>query len=496
MKVKKICGFIFLTLFSVSVNGQIRQPHSLYFMNTIPQVSQMNPAFQPRANGYVMLPNVSIDVISDLTVKDVFQKHGDKWYTPIEKEYDYPTLYKSIGKEVAMINVGADIGIIGFGFRIGNGYFSFGISEHSTINTALPRDLFKITENGFPDGTSLDFSPLCVQAMSYMQLLIGYSSKVNDRLSIGMNMKPLFGQAAVATDIRKFKLYTGEEQWDLDAEGSIYSSSPSIVTTDAEGKIDKWKVRDVSEEYKTKDWIHNYGTDLNNLGVAFDFGAVYQIDKRFTVSASLNNLGFISWKQDLNGTSFNGKYNFKGLEYDTSKDNDDLFKKLGDSIADVMNYKVQHDRFKTALAPVFHVGATYQLSKSMSAGLLSRSIFLREGIRQSFNASFNLQPYSFFALNANTTYEVKGNVYLGGGFTLFPLLPLQIYVLVDYIPVYYSTLEINGKTLSLKIFGKERPIPIPERQKSVTVRAGLNIIFGKHGNKNKPMLDNVRSSWN
>ena len=475
-------------LFSIVVNGQVRQPHSLYFMNTIPQVSQMNPAFQPRANGYVMLPNVNIDVVSDLAVKDVFQKKGNKWHTPLEKQYDYDKLYKSIGKEATMINTGVDVDILGFGFRTGNGYFSFGISEHVTGNFALPSDLFKITENGFPDGTKLDFSPLRTQGIAYMQILIGYSGKVNDKLTIGVNVKPLFGQAAIATDIRKFKLYTGEEQWDLDAEGSIYTSSPSNVTMDAEGKIDKWKVRDLSKEYKTKDWINNYGTALNNPGIAFDFGAVYQLDERFAISASLNNLGFISWKQDLNGITFNDTYSFKGVEFDVSKDETfkDLFKSLLDSIADIMDYKVQHDRFKTALAPVFHTGATYQLSKSISVGLLSRSVFWRKGIRQSFNASFNLQPYSFFALNANATYQVKGNVYLGGGFTLFPLLPLQIYVLVDYAPVHYSTLRFNDV----------EKFSVSERQKSVTVRAGLNIIFGKHGNKNKPMLDNVRSSWN
>ena len=105
MKAKKISGFIILGLLSVVVNGQVRQPHALYFMETIPQISQMNPAFQPRANGYVMLPSMNIDFLSDLAVKDILQKNGNRWDTPVQKYYDYDILWKSIGKKAAMLYI-------------------------------------------------------------------------------------------------------------------------------------------------------------------------------------------------------------------------------------------------------------------------------------------------------------------------------------------------------------------------------------------------------
>ena len=489
MKVKKISVFISLALFGFVVNGQVRQPHSLYFMETIPQISQMNPAFQPRANGYVILPaNYNLDVRSGFAVKDIFQQQGNKWYTPLEKQYNYDKFYKSIGKKAATFNSEGDWDIIGFGFRTSdNGYFSFGISEHQFGNLALPRDLFKITENGFPSGTVLDFSPLHTRSMSYLQFNIGYSSKINDRLTIGVKVKPLFGQLVVTSKIDKFKLHTGEQLWDIDAKGSIYSSLPiEEVITDAEGKIKEINFRDL-DDYKVKDLIREYGTAFNNPGIALDLGAAYQINERLIVSASLNNLGFISWTKDLNGIDFNGKYAFNGVYYDASTDNDDLFKNLGDSIADAMNYVVQHDKFKTMLSPIFYAGASYDLSKSMSIGLLSRSVFWQNGVSQSFNASFNLQPYSFIALNAGATWQIKGNVYLGGGmmFHLRPL-PLQVYILSDFIPLNYSTVKIDN----------EKEFSVFERQKSATIRVGINLIFGRHGYTNKPMLDRGKSSWN
>jgi len=487
MKIKKISVLIFLALFGAVLNGQVRQPHSLYFMETIPQISQMNPALQPRANGYVMIPSVNIDLLSDLALKDLLQKQGKQWHSPIENNYDYAELRKSIGKKATKFIGGADVEI-GFGFRMGSSYFSFGLSEHVYGNFALPSDLFKITENGFPDKTKLDFSPTRTQGLAYMQFLFGYSSKVTDKLTVGINVKPLFGQLAVATKIDKFKLHTGELQWDGDAKGNIYSSAPIDITMkkDDNDKIEEIKFRDLSD-YEFPDWMNNYFTGFYNPGIAFDLGASYQIDKQLTVSASLNNLGFISWKNELNSISFDGNYKFNGVYFDVSSDDKikDLFKNLGDSIADAMNYTVKHDKFKTPLAPVFHAGASYQFTDAVSVGLLSRSVFWKNGIRQSFNTSVCLQPYSFAAVNVGATWQVKGNVYLGGGF-MFLLGPLQFYLLVDNVPIFYSTLKIDDY---------QKISYLPERLKSFTMHLGLNLVFGRHGYVNKPMLDNGRNSW-
>ena len=485
----RIPVILFFALFSVSLSGQVRQPHSLYFMNTIPQTAQMNPAFQPRANGYVALPvNVNIDLICDLALKDILQQHGDKWYTPVEEQYDYDKLRKSIGKKATMINVAGDFDIIGFGLRLGAGYLSFGASQHLSFINALPSDLFKMTEEGFPDPTNLDFSPARLQSIGYMQFRLGYSHRINERLSIGFNVKPIVGQAAYASKIDKFKLNTGKEKWEAEVKGNFYSSAPVDITM-KEDDPDKIKDVDVKDfdDYEIKDWV-NYGMGFNNPGVAIDLGAVYQIGERFTVSASLNNLGMIFWKKDLNSISFDGRYTFDGVNYDVAKDDQDVLEDLFDELEDAVGYRVKHDKFTTPLAPVLHAGVSYSLSRSLSAGLMSRTVFWEKAVRQSFNLSLYLQPYSFVSLNAGLTYQVKGNVYPGGGLMFYPgPLPLQIYVLFDYALLYYSTVKIGEK-------GKE--IPFPETQKSINARVGVNLVFGRHGYTNNPMLDKGRSSWN
>ena len=497
----KISILILSALFTVSVSGQVRQPHSLYFMETIPQISQMNPAFQPRANGYVALPlNFNFDLDFNFAVRDLLQKSGNKWLNPLENHYDYDKLRKSIGNTAMKINFGADIDIIGFGARMGSGYFSFGISEHISSNLLLPSDLFKITEKGLPDETKFDFSSLLnTSVIGYMQIRVGYSGKVNDKLSIGVNIKPMFGHVAIAPKTQNFKLKTGE-LWDLDAKGTVYSSAPVDVTKNDENKIDKFsdmEFRDFSN-YKPGDWINNYFLDFNNPGIALDIGAAYQINERFSVSASLNNLGFIAWNNDLNSISFGGKYSFGGVDWDiiaTEADEiKELFKSLGDSIVNAMDYSMKNDKFKTMLTPVFNAGASYKLTESVSLGFLSSTAFGKNGVRQNFNASVYLQPYSFVAMNAGINYQIKNFIHLSGGFTIFGG-PLQFYLLVDNIPIYYSTLTVDGEKYMISD-KSSIPVPFPERLKTFTLRMGVNLVFGKHGYINKPMLDKGKSSWN
>ena len=494
MKIKNIIYSIILSAFiSTAVNGQGRMPHSLYFMETIPQTVQMNPAHQPRANTYVSFPaaNYGLDLHLDFAAKDLLQKHGNVHYTPIEKEYDYNKLWNSIGKKATMINFSLDFDLLGFGFRTGagKGYFSFGMSQHAAIKFAVPSDLLKIFENFFPDNSHFDFSPLRVQAAAYMQFRFGYSHKINEKLTIGVNMKPIFGQASVTTRFNELELRTGLNEWSFKGDGEILLSAPEVITkVDINAEDDKIETQNVIEGFEAMDFVNKYM--LKNPGVSFDFGAVYQVNERFSVSAALNNFGFISWKEDLSRLRYKGEYAFDIDEItidnldDLDNFGEELFEKIEDGL--LSQLELDNNSFSTSLTPVFYAGASYNLTQGISAGLLSRTTFWQNGVRQSFNLSLNMQPYSFFALTTGATWQVKGNLNLCGGFMFF-LGPLQLYVLSDYIPVYYSSYKI----------GESFEFPyLPERQKTITFRFGLNLIFGKHGYINKPMLGKGTSSWN
>ncbi len=49
-------------------------PMSLYYMETIPQSNQLNPAMAPRANFYIALPSLRFGFQNGLAFEDVMQK--------------------------------------------------------------------------------------------------------------------------------------------------------------------------------------------------------------------------------------------------------------------------------------------------------------------------------------------------------------------------------------------------------------------------------------
>ena len=465
---------IFITTFFVWGNCLFSQnPMALYFMETIPQTSQINPAMQPRANGFFALPSVNQVFQSDLAFKDAFQDAGIDWVTLNSKRFDYNKLYKVLGS-TANFNEYADINLLGFGFRTGKGYFTFSISERVVIQSGIPSDLFKIMDKGFPDNSHFDLSTLRMKGMAYTQILFGYSHQLNEKLTIGANIKPLFGQVGFNSEIDKLSLYTGRKEWKIVVDGSINASLPIDIESTPGEFPDDITTRDLeAEDFK------NYGTSFSNPGLAADLGAVYKIDDRWTFSAALNNLGYIKWNKDLNNLTFNGTYNFDGISINASNRDslDDAFDEILDSIKNVVNFNTTHDKFSSGLTPSFYIGTSYHINSSISLRLLSRSTFQKKNFRQDFSISANLQPYSFMALNLNVSQRIKGSTFAGLGLT-FLMGPLQFYILTDHLPLRYSEVNFDGDK-----------IPMSKKLKDVTLMTGLNLVFGRHGYRDKPMIN-------
>jgi hypothetical protein len=472
----KICKYIILAFIFIStlIPGYGQTPMGLYFMETIPQSSQINPAMQPRANGFLALPSVNLGFQSDLAFKDVFQDVGDEWVTPLSQRFNYDDLYNVMGKAANInSNIGADI--LGFGFRSGRDYFTFTLALKNTMQFGLPSDLFKIAETGFPDGQQFDFSSIRVKEAAYHELAFGYSREWNDKFTFGVKLKPLFGIAGAVTDISRFEINTSRQSWDLMVDGTVHSSAPINVVEGAPGDFPE----DIEERDLDDTETRDYFSSLSNGGLSFDFGVVYDHNKDWTFSAALNNLGFVRFKNDLNSLSFNGTYAFEGISVNGTEENaiDNAFEEIGDSLKSVIQYDVDHEKFNIPLTPYMYVGASYQWTPSVSFGILSRSAFQKYNFRQDVSLSANIQPYSFVALNLNYRKGFRGGNGLGSAISVFAG-PLQLYLAADYIPTRYANVSFDGGD----------SVAMPYRHKDLSFRFGLNFIFGRHGYRNEPML--------
>lgn len=464
--------FVFLLAFGTLIRAQ--DPMGLYYMETIPQSSFINPAMQPRANGFVALPSVNQNFKSDIAFKNVFQDVGSEWVSPLSKRYDFSKLKRATGKSIDF-QESLDLGLFGLGFRSGRDYISINFGVKNVLQTGIPYDFISIADKGFPSGSVFDFSTLRVKGYSYKELALGYSREWNEKLTLGVKVKPLFGMVAGMTDINSFKLKTSRQVWDVTVSGSISSSAP-IEVVEAEDSTDFPE----SVEFKdmeSDDWQGYFGS-FDNMGVAFDLGGVYQFTPRWTFSAALVNLGYINWTKDLNTISFNGNYEFDGLYVNGSDEDmgDAAMDALEEDLKTIIDYDVSHKKFNTGLTPEFYAGALYEFTPSITMGVLARSMFQKHNFRQDFNFSANVQPYSFVSINLNYSVRPSGGNGLGTALSLL-LGPLQIYAMADYIPTRYSTVNMDGDEFTMFPYTR-----------NLSVKVGLNLIFGRHGYRDRPML--------
>ncbi len=495
MKIFSKTFILFFQLLGFGLTGQAQQTLSLYYLETIPQVQNLNPAMAPRANGYLGIPlagSTYFGINTDMFGSDLVQNYNGEWITLTNAGYDYTPFYKRIGK-AANLTAHQVVTPIQFGFRGKKGYFSFSWSEKVNMALAIPKDFFTILDvGGFPDGSSYDFSALGVNSQYYREMSFGYSYKIMSKLKVGFHAKYLQGLAAVKTDINQFDVNTGVDQWDIALKADAYISSPVEILTDSTGYPDG-----IGELPSTTKEIIDMGLlNFSNPGIAGDFGAVYEHSEAWTFSAALNDIGFIKWNGGLKSYSAHGNYTFKGLYLDSSNiDSLDVATgELLDSIKNTIKINSGNDSFTTGLGPKLYFGAKYNLNHYFSLGALSRTVFAKNNFQQEFNVSANINLYRILTTTVNYTYSINGANTFGFGLALRGG-PIQFYIAADYLPYTYrnftfeTTSEDDDDYADSSSGKKTRRTITPASFDNFNVMFGLNILFGAKGFRDEPMLE-------
>lgn len=451
---------------------------SLYYMESVPQSSLMNPARQPRCNMFVTIASMSLHTETNIKESDLFQKVGGEWNFLTDKDFSFSKINRKF-RNGARLNNQLSIELANVGWRDRRGYWSVGISERIETSAALPSAFFTMLDKGLPDGTRLDFSNLRINANAYHEFALGYSLKLTEELTIGARAKYLSGITAVKTDIPKFSVTTGRDQWTIDMNASASASLPIDVRTDEDGafSLDSVEIRDLS----LHDIINIALPGIRNPGAAVDLGVEYTFDKNFKVSASVTDLGVIFWSKETNTIKGKGLFEYSGVEdnLDAFLDGTDipgLVTDMADSLKNSLTTSVSHKMFTTFVHPNVYIGGEYTPLHFLSLGIVSRTTFWKSSVSQNFSLSVNVKPYKFFSFTTGLNVDIKGCCTGDFGFSL-NLGPLQYYLMTNGLPIAYRKYNIDGN----KIFA-------PNNVCDVNISTGLNLIFGAKGYKDKPMV--------
>lgn len=365
--------------------------NSAYFTEDYYYRHTLNPAFGDSLN-YVSIPalgNLNVDVQSNFGYKDVVM-HNPLYGQPGQKRLTtFLNPYISSSDALSGFNSGnnrlmgdVNLTILSAGFRAWGGYNTISLSARAQVGTSLPYELFEFAKN--TGNETYNIGDVRARARSYVELALGHSRQINEKLRLGAKLKFLFGAAAADVDLKDVTADLSGTQ--VDAQGHPYwmLSGKGTAQVSMKGFYYKSKKSDYNDpskgQYEHIDDVDVDGAGLGGFGMAVDLGGEYKLNDDWRFSAALLDLGFISWSNNVKAINRGEPFLFKGFQDATVGSGsgntlDDQLDNYGDQLTDFANLQNMGDQGgrTTMLAATLNLGAEYTLPmyRKLSFGLLS-----------------------------------------------------------------------------------------------------------------------------
>ena len=457
---KKIISVLLLCLCVKFSSAQ--QSLTLYNMQAIPQAMYVNPGTMPLTNINIGLPGLSSNYINfgnnGFVLHDLIKQDANGGMLIDQNSF----LAKLKSTNNLNLNVHVDLFSLGFKFKKRN-YVSFHVTERVDVRFQYTKDLFSLLVNGNGASANLNrdmnITP-GLDATHYREWGVNYTREViPDKLTIGVRFKILSGMENINTEKSNVIMNTNSQYYAITASGNVQANTSGLDNNS----------------------LNNMGAVLGfnpagkNRGFGIDLGATYKVNKKFTVTASIIDLGFITWKQNnTNYTSSgtNTTLHYNGFSINQAiKDSSNLgntAQNFGDSMKNALGVKNNNATYRTMLTTQFYMGANYALNEKNNVGLVLNGQYADKQLHPALALSINNRVGRWFS--ASLSYSMLNRSYDNVGLGLAFTGPLQFYVVSDNI-------------LSFLIFDKYKSgnssFLIPAYSKNVNLRFGINITIGK-----------------
>lgn len=358
--------------------------NSAYFTDNYAFRHDMNPAYG-NDQGYFSIPvlgNVNVNVQGNFGYEDIIM-HNPRYGVDSDKKMTtFMNPYISDSKALDGFASGnnrvvgnVNLTILSAGFKGFGGYNTIEINSKSSFGVSLPYELFAFARN--IGNNTYNIGDIGINAQSYAELALGHSHKINDKLRIGAKLKFLFGLGRADFKFKDVKAdLSGTDKWTVSGDAL---TEVSVLGFSYKTKTEEYK-DETKGTYEKVDDIEVDGYGLSGFGMAVDLGAIYKINDDWTVSASVLDLGFINWKNNIRAVNRSKSFEFNGF-HDTSVKSeggntiDDQTDKYSDQIKDFINLKNDGDKGSrsTGIGATVNLGCEYTLPvyRKMTFGLLS-----------------------------------------------------------------------------------------------------------------------------
>lgn len=433
-------------LFSLFLFVQISsaQQLSLYRLTSIPQSGQLNPAFQSQYKVSVGVPYLS-------NFNFNFSNSGFKYTDLVRHDendslyFDFENMLTKLGKD-NRISASFNTDLFMAAFKIKKSSLTLSISEKAEVNFNYSKDLMEFILHGnapfIGQQKKLSFA---LNAMHYREYGINFSHDINKKLTIGLRFKYLNGLQNIQSVQSNVAITTSGESYAINANPNLQ------INTSGFGD-------DILKTTSFK----NYRKSNGNNGAAVDLGFDYNTQKGWQFSASVLDLGAITWENDVTNYNSTGNssfyYNGIDLNYfiQDSTDIDNRFNEFLDSLASGLNIDTVHSEYKTNLPVKTYLSAQYNLNKKYGLSLLLFNKWEKKYFSPAISLGYTGKLAKWFDLIVDYSIYNRSYNNVGLGFAL------------SGSGVQYYMISDNASSIFY-----------PHKKKNVHLNFGLNFVFGK-----------------
>lgn len=435
---------ITISLFSLLVSGPLLAQTGISFYNLGDATFQnggFNPAFVPDGKVFFGLP-----VLSGVH----FHYNNKLSYSELVSELETGDSQVDLRKGLNnlginnLLSVQTNVNLFHLGFRANNG-MSFSVFANERIESDVLYQNrvmnFLVRGNTTVIDQKIQIGNTRVSASHFREIGIGATYPSPDKdLVLGARIKYLQGFSNFSTpENQSAYLITNGETYILEGDVSdlMLRSSGSNIMQGKTGNIGSHLISNA------------------NRGLALDLGFDWQMNKYNSIAVSLTDLGYISWKEDIENRFISDtSFIYSGIDLDDVSNLEEMIK---DSLLNRFDVEKNQAAYSTLIGPKAFMSWTYKINEyggsivsSLGARYIQRQMkfLLGVGYQQKFGnfftGSLNVTklPQQFFNLGA--ALAVKGG-------------PVQFYLAVDQVYNFDVT-----------------------KFQSFDARVGINFLIGHH----------------
>lgn len=467
---KKLYLTIAAALMGLSLHAQT--PQSTYLLENYVYGYRFNPAYVPEKS-FVAIPvvgNLNPSARSQVGLANLIFPTDDGLVTGLNPGISSEQFLGGMKKN-NRATVDLHENLIAFGFRGKHGgYTNVELNVRASVNASLPYTMFAFLKDG--DAPSYDLSSMYVGGTAFGELAIGYSRKLSDKLNFGMRLKALAGLANMYFDIDKADVSVNGEAIRVNADATAYGACNFLQVETIPSKI-----RPGEEDVMDFDSFSFGGRDFrpSGYGAAIDLGIIYYLTKNLELSLSINDLGLMSWKNNIIGRT-DASVTYTGQRfYPEDEDHDsqakDEYKAAVHTLESLAEFRYDPEESSTQLKLMpftANFGLKYRMPfyRNLSAGAMGTYKFAQNTSWYDVRAGLAISPIEWFSLTGNVGTTSFGPAW-GAGMSI-SFVGINIFIASDgYI----------GKIAKTKSKGPAFIYPV--NSFGYDINFGLNIIFGK-----------------